>query len=219
MRSIVKQSGFSLLEMIVVVATILILAGALLGVGKYIKIRAEIDLTRSELEVLATALQQYHDDFGDFPFDTDTDGDGDSFDDSTGEFDYLEADLLIDLDGMITSGVLPEHPAVNLNPPPDTTMMSSASSCALFYFLDKNPNSRKIVDALTGSLVTNKDASGTTAIEFTFNVTHETISLPRFVDAWGNSLRYEYLPGTAFPIVTSAGPDGVMDTPDDVSSQ
>lgn len=219
MRRVVKQSGFSLLEMVVVVATILILAGALLGVGKYIKIRAEIDLTKSELEVLVTALQQYYTDWEAFPFVTDIDDDGDSFTDENSNGIFDDADTP-DYDETVL-----EDPVAGLNGTVapgdaiDNLDIAAASSAAMFYFLDKNPNSRKIVDALTGSLVTNKDASGTTAIEFTFNVTHETISLPRFVDAWGNSLRYEYLPGTAFPIVTSAGPDGVMDTPDDVSSQ
>ena len=200
MRRGFAQSGFSLLEMVVVVATILILAGALLGVGKYVKIRAEIDLTKSGLEVLVTAMQQYYDDFGDFPI-TVKDFTGDGSDDLYDEF-HLEYDL----DGLVS----PDDVIDNLDD-------SAASSAALFYFLDRSPNSRKIAESLSDSLISNKDVSGT-AIEFTFTA-GGTIDLPRFVDAWGNSLRYEYLPGTAFPIVTSAGPDGVMDTPDDVSSQ
>ena len=197
MRRGFAQTGFSLLEMVVVVAVILILAGMLLGVGKYIKIRAEIDLTKSELEVLVTALQQYYDDFTAFPFDTDMNNDGLMND------DYLVTDLEADLNGLVSGGVLEDI---------------DASSAALFYFLDKGPNSRKIVDALSGSLVSNKDASGA-AITFTFTATSETIDLPRFIDVWGNSIRYEYLPDTAFPILTSAGPDGAMNTSDDVSSK
>ena len=77
-------------------ATVLILAGALLGVGRHMKIRAEINLVSSELEVLATALQQYYDDWDAFPFvtemDTDGDGDIDGDDDPYSEF-YLEIDL------------------------------------------------------------------------------------------------------------------------------
>ena len=217
MRRVVKQSGFSLLEMVVVVATILILAGALLGVGKYIKIRAEIDLTKSELEVLVTALQQYYTDWEAFPFVTDIDDDGDSFTDENSNGIFDDADTP-DYDETVL-----EDPVAGLNGTVapgdaiDNLDIAAASSAAMFYFLDKNPNSRKIAEALSDSLISNKDASGT-AIEFTF-ATGETIGLPRFVDVWGNSLRYEYLPDTAFPILTSAGPDMKFGTPDDLISQ
>ena len=197
MRKGVRQSAFSLLEMVVVVATILILAGALLGVGKYMKVRAEVDLVNSELEVLTTALQLYYDDWDTFPFDTDTDVPEDGIADY-----YLTVDLETDIGGTISSGAFED---------------AYASSSALFYFLNKNPNSRKIIEALIDTLVTNKDADGV-AIQLTLTATSETINLPRFIDVWGTSIRYEYLPDTAFPILTSAGPDTIFYTADDIKS-
>ncbi len=202
MRRVVNQSGFSLLEMVVVVATILILAGALLGVGKYLKIRGSIDLTASELEVLSTALQQYYDDFGMFPFVTEKDITGDGTVDLYDEF-HLEYDL--------NGTVVPDN-AID-NPDMDE---AAASSSALFYYLDRNPNSRMIVEALIDSLVTNKGVSG---INLQMTLPSGQIDLLRFIDAWGTSIRYEYTDGTAFPTLTSAGPDAVFDTPDDVTSQ
>jgi type II secretory pathway pseudopilin PulG len=204
MRRSAEQSAFSLVEMLAVMATILILAGVLLGVGKYITVRASADLTRSELEVLATALQQYYDDLGAFPFDTDTDVPEDGVLD-----EYLEADLQIDLNGTVTpANSLQEQDGSS---PP--VIVSTASSSALFYFLDQNPNSRRIVDALMDSLISNKDANGT-PIKITLAAGE--IDLPRFIDAWGTSIRYEYLPGAAFPVLTSAGPDKQFGTADDI---
>lgn len=209
MRRVVNNFGFSLIEMMVVVAVILILAGALLGVGKYIKIRAEIDLTRSGLEVLVTALQQYYDDLGDFPFDTDIDDDGDSYD-GTGAFEYLQVDMLDDLDDNPTDGLLPSISS-------GVFVDDYASSTALYYFLNKSPNSRKIAESLMDTLISSKDADGN-ALKISINSDPE-IDLPRFIDPWGISIRYEYIDGTAFPIVTSAGPDMKFGTPDDVTSQ
>ncbi len=213
MRKDVGQSAFSLIEMVVVLATILILAGALLSVGKYLIVRANADLTTSGLEVIATALQQYYDDFEAFPFDTpDTNGNG-VFGD-----DYQVADLENGLQGIV-SGVLPVYEAVNPLPPPDTVLVSSASSSALFYYLDKNPNSRKIIEVMVGSLISNKDAAGQPIKLRPAGGAADgsnDIDLPRFVDAWGISIRYEYLDGTAFPKLTSAGPDMTFGTPDDI---
>lgn len=202
----------SLMETLVAMAVILILISVLIGTGSYMKTRASIDLTRGMLETLSTALEKYYDDTGDFPFDTDTDVPEDGILNN-----YLIADLANDLAGTVTSGILPDHQAVNPTPPPDTILISSASSAALFYFLDKHPDSRAIVEAVSNTLITNKDAAETN-IMITIG-TNPAIDLLRYIDTWGTSIRYEYLTGTAFPVLTSAGPDKIFDTPDDITSQ
>ncbi len=200
MRRVVKQSAFSLIEMVVVLATILILAGAMLGVGRYLTIRANIDLTASELQVLTTALQQYYDDFEVFPIITEKDITGDGVIDPYDEF-HLEYDF--------NGTVVPDNAIDNLD-------AAAASSAAMFYFLRQNPNSRTIINAMTDSLVTNNGVSG---VNLQITLLSGQIDLPRFIDAWGTSIRYEYTGGTAFPILSSAGPDEQFGTPDDVTSQ
>jgi prepilin-type N-terminal cleavage/methylation domain-containing protein len=202
MRTGVGQSAFSLVELIVVLAVILILAGTLLGVGKYLMVRANADLTASELEVIATALQQYYDDFGKFPFFT-MDNTGAYVTDADGSGFLLDEYMNI-VGYTVFQGDIPV-PANDLG---------FDSSAALFYFLDKNPNSRKIVEALTDSLISSKDTSGQ-SIQITL-AAGQTIDLPRFIDPWGTSIRYEYIDGTAFPKLTSAGPDMTFGTPDDI---
>jgi len=59
--------GMTLLEVLIVLSTIMILAGAVLVGGKTLRQRADERLTRSLLEVLNTALQVYYDENGTFP--------------------------------------------------------------------------------------------------------------------------------------------------------
>ena len=58
------QSGFTLLEILVVVTVIIILAGSLIGIGKYMTVRAQIQLCESQVEVICTALEQYYTEIG-----------------------------------------------------------------------------------------------------------------------------------------------------------
>ncbi len=214
MRSERGQSGMSLMEVLVAMAIILILISTLIGVGSTIKTRANLDLTQATLETLSTALTQYYDDFGVFPFDTDTTVPKDGILDATDIYyqTHLEADLLGDVPdvaGFPLLGVLKEKDG-------NGNRVSTASSAALFYFLDKNPSSRVIVEAVPNSLVTNKDDNGT---DITIDIGGQVYDLPRYIDPWKMSLRYEYLTGTAFPVLTSAGPDKIFNTPDDITSK
>ncbi|RKY07207.1 MAG: hypothetical protein DRP56_06125 [Planctomycetota bacterium] len=209
MRCKRRQSGMSLMELLVALAVILILIGTLIGVGSHVKTRANLDLTRAMLETLSTALAKYHSDFGDFPFDTDVDGDGD--------LDVLDIYLQSHLEADLGGTVSPVNSLQEKDGNGD--WISTASSAALFYFLDKNPSSQTIAAAVPNSLITNKDDSGA-AIQFTFTAPpNNMIDLPRYIDPWKISIRYEYLTGTAFPVLTSAGPDKVFDTPDDITSK
>lgn len=195
----------TLLEVVITLATILVLISALLGVGSYIKTRANIDLTESMLEVLSTALEQYYQDQvpNAFPFAAD-----DTFDEIAFESVFLP----------IGADVLPDGSLEEPDGSSPPLVVSTASSAALFYFLNQTPSSRAIASAVSDTLITNKDAFGND-ITFTFTLSGTTIDLPRYIDPWGMSIRYEYLPGTAFPTLTSAGPDRVFDTPDDITSK
>lgn len=202
MRRRCGQSGFTLLEVLIALATILILIAAVMRVGSYVKTRANIDLTSGMLETLSTALAQYYDDIGDFPFVTEKDYTGDMVVDP-----YDESHLEYDLNGVVA----PADAIDNLD-------MGAACSAALFYFLDKNPTSRPVASSVSNMLVTNKDASGAD-ITFTFTATGTSIDLPRYIDPWKTSIRYVYESGAAFPVLTSAGPDGFFDTQDDITSK
>ncbi len=200
MRRIDRQSGMTLIEVLIVLATILILVGAVITVGKTLQQRAAVDLTKSLLEVLDTALQQYYDDFGKFPFIADL-----TFNESRLE----DVDVL---NGQVSP---PDDLREIRNVKGTLITYSTASSAALFYYLDRNPDSRKIAAAVSNVLITNKGYSGS-PVTLTFNpLPPQTIDLPRYIDSWGTSLRYVYAAGAAFPVLTSAGPDKVFDAPYD----
>jgi prepilin-type N-terminal cleavage/methylation domain-containing protein len=61
------QSGFTLSEILIVVAVLGILVGLLLGFGKRLKTQADEKLCRSTMEILIAAIEQYYDDQGKFP--------------------------------------------------------------------------------------------------------------------------------------------------------
>ncbi len=197
----------TLVEILVALAVVLILISVMMGVGRAVKDRAAIDLTKGLLETLSTALEKYYDDFGKFPVtekDYNSDGTINVYDESHLEFD---------LQGTIVSnGAIDELISKESDYAP-------ALSASLFYFLDKNPASRAIVEGVPGTLVASKDASGA-EIKIELNTDPpQTIDLPRYIDPWKTSIRYVYLAGAAFPVLTSAGPDRVFGTPDDITSK
>lgn len=183
----------TLVEVLVSLAVVLILVSATMRMGQYIKTRSSIQLTRSALAVIDAALQQY-------------------YDDSSRKFPPAVYSL-------------PEfHTAlgndkVKFSSDSGVMLPDAWPSAALFYFLDRHSNSRSIVGALSGSLITNKDATGK-ALVIELAAGGERRDLPRFIDPWGLSLRYTYVPAAdTFPKVTSAGPDKVFGTEDDIENQ
>ncbi len=62
-----SQSGFTLSEVLIVVAILLILAGSLVGFGKHLKQQAQASLCECTIGVLIAAIEQYHDWHGVFP--------------------------------------------------------------------------------------------------------------------------------------------------------
>ncbi len=67
MRKCYSQSGFSLSEVLIVVAILLILIGAVVGFGKHLKRQAQESLCECTIGVLIAAIEQYHDWHGAFP--------------------------------------------------------------------------------------------------------------------------------------------------------
>ena len=67
MKKSQRQSGFSLSEVLIVLAILVILIGALVGFGKHLKQQAQASLCECTIGVLIAAIEQYHDWHGAFP--------------------------------------------------------------------------------------------------------------------------------------------------------
>ena len=65
---------------------------------------------------------------------------------------------------------------------------------------------------MSSTLISNKDQSGD---PLAITIGTDTLSLVRFIDPWGKSLRYTYVAGNAFPVIESAGVDGKFYTSGD----
>lgn len=206
MRNKMDNKGFTLTEALVVLSVVMILMTILVGAGKHLKTRAEKELTAGGIAAIVTALEQYYDAHTAFPPQIDSDV-------------MLKAVLNANA-VTITNGAHPN--------PADADLAKAEKgkdfwrSESLFYFLDRTPASRKIIEALASRMSTNKDETGVNLV-LTVDIPVigiKTVDWVRFVDAWGASLRYTYQAGDTFPLIESAGPDKDFNTTgDNLSSQ
>jgi Tfp pilus assembly protein PilE len=193
-----RQCAFSAVEVITAVAILAILAGMLLGLGRQLRVQAEEKLAQSTIDIIVAALEQYYVSNGNtFPFEADvnygiTDFEFDTVDTAAGE--------------MVTvSG--------------GTNEDEYWSSEALFYFLNKTPSCKRIIDTITDIQITNK-GSDNVPLLIEVPTGNTPIDLIRFIDPWDNALRYTYATGDTFPLIESAGADCDFDaTGDNITSQ
>ncbi len=180
-----KKIGFSMVEILTVVGILAILLTVVMGVSKKMKRQANEQLTASMIEVLVTALEQYYAFWSQFPFE------------ANGNYD--EAQLLIDLNATLDSGIHDN---------------GYASSEVLYYNLSRTPDCKRIIDSISDTLISNRDVNE--AVLLIEIPTGGTVTdLIRFVDPWGNAIRYTYATGDSFPVIESAGTDGKFPTTGD----
>jgi len=185
-------SGMTLFELVLAVTILAILVSIVAGVGGYALLQAKIRLAESTISILVTALEQYHDFSGEFP-------------PECNDLTCLENTYLVG------TFIGPGEPNDEFH-----------SSEVLYYYLNRVPDSSRIIGAITDSLTTHLDENESDAeddrkLEFKPDPVkrEENFYLIRFIDPWGKSLRYEYQPGDNFPKITSAGPDGDFDRRND----
>jgi prepilin-type N-terminal cleavage/methylation domain-containing protein len=213
--------GLTLVEMLVVLAIIVILTTIVASVVSRISTQSKERLAKSTIEILCTALEQFHDYeysysgsyFGfDFPLDC-----------NDFSADVLQSTLrdALGASGVAITGGVHEP--------------SYSGSEALYFFLSKVPQCKKILDRIDRFLVTNEDSDGNRLIVV---IDGREYPLFRVVDPWpvkdqkgklGKALQYDYynekvIPpdlteARCFPVLRSAGPDGKFGTDDDISSK
>jgi prepilin-type N-terminal cleavage/methylation domain-containing protein len=189
--AVMRKNAFTLIEVLVTLAIIMILVGALAGTGQYLRTRSGIQLTKSTIQVIDTALEQYQEQYRAFPF-KNRNVDSDAAKADPYSLDHFKTDLKAD----ITSGTLTDN---------------DASSAALYYFLNCCGDSKTILDTLSDRMITGQ--------QLKMMIGGATFNVPWFIDAWGMSLRYEYLDNYPYPKIMSAGPDKIFGTSDDLSNQ
>jgi prepilin-type N-terminal cleavage/methylation domain-containing protein len=241
MRTRAYKTGFTLIEMIAVVAIIVVLVSMVLHITRSIDNQSKERLTRGTFTLIGNALEQFRD-FG-FEY-KDSFYDGLVFPLDCNDFPLTSAVPYPNLQDTLHNALYaPTAPAITIGPVAQHSTEFSGSE-ALYFILSQVPDCRTVLNKIDKSLLTNKGINNITDIIITVpsgvNAT-STVNLPftRIVDPWGTTLRYDYYPeyryfveasisGTylnyrnsskrTFPVLTSAGPDKLFDTPDDISS-
>jgi len=238
MRTRAYKSGFTLIEMLLVVAIIAILVSMVVGIAKRIDDQSKERLCRNSIALLGNALEQFRD-FGYEYKDNYYDGlvfplDCNGYDPMTSAFTYNIRDTLHN--ALYSSNSL-EPPNITVSPVAQHDQSFSGSE-ALYFILSQVPDCRKTLDKIDKSLLTNIGTDHVTPINITINfgATSQTLPFTRIIDPWKTPLNYDYYPDfndytggspyktyrdsakRTFPIITSAGPDGVFDTADDISN-
>jgi len=213
MKSYKHKYGVTLVEMLIVVAIIALLASIVIGIAGRISNQGKEQLTRNTFALLNAALEQFrdyeyryqHSAYSDFDFPLDCN-------------DYpvltLQTTLSDALGGVIV--IISNHDMLE--------HAKYSGSEVLYFFLNRVPESRKTLDKIDGSLITNINGNGDN-IEILID--GRVYPLLRIIDPWGKTLRYDYYDETTldpdskrtFPVITSAGPDRNFNTPDDITGR
>jgi len=195
------------------VAIIALLATMVISLATRIDHQGKERLTENTFALLDAALGEFcdygysyrHPDYSDFEFPLDCNG-------------FSKDDLEKTLEEALGLGLgtVLIDPVGNHDP-------NYSGSEALYFFLSRVPESRKTLGKIDASLITNKDSDGDS---LEISVAGKDYLLLRIVDPWGETLRYDYYddytkPDEArnFPVISSAGPDGIFGNDDDITSR
>jgi len=229
MKSYRNKTGVTLVEILIVVAVIAILTTMVVGIATRISNQSKEQLTKNTFALLNAALGQFRDygynykvsttagpperDFYrslDFPLDCNG-------------FDVVAAPPILSLQETLCNalGLAPGSVSISGGVHDDPNYSGSE---ALYFFLSRVPASRQTLDKIDESLITN-EGFGKQPMNITIGV--KMYPLLRIIDPWGTTLHYDYynelIPDPKmkrnFPLITSAGPDRIFRTGDDITSR
>lgn len=208
MKSYKHKTGVTLVEILIVVGIIAILAAMVISLAARIDNQGNEQLVGNTFALLNAALGEFRD-YGYSYKDSDYDGFEFPLDCEGFRQDELE-DTLEDALGLGEESVL-------ITSDHNDTDYSGIE--ALYFFLSKVPESRRTLDKIDGSLIISDGIITIDGREY---------PLLRIIDPWGRTLRYDYYDdpnnpqldeARTFPVIISAGPDGIFGTDDDIKSR
>jgi len=198
-------AGFTLVELLVVVAIVLIIVSGIVTVGGTVRTQGKIHNTESTIQMLESALTEY------------INYKKTSYPGSCGDVDYSFV-TLENLTGVsVGSGYPVDHALGSPNwgtfGGSDLNRLLAARSSIeiLYYWLDAVPDCQKYLSRIAEEFKTNEDGDS-------LGVNDVLVPLIEINDAWQRPIRYKVLSGEDFPELISAGPDGLFYTADDIIS-
>ena len=213
-KTAIRSRGFSLIELLVVITIITIITAGMVAVASHVQLNAKIKNTKITITILSNAHDEYKAFRGSsstdvFPLEIRTGAALAAYLDkyfnvNDPSFYYYEAGH----GNMIWDNVS------DLSISEKDQLVIALSSIEFVYFcLDEVPACRDILKRLPEKTIANDDED--------FVIIRGQKKMVKEVnDAWGHPIKYEYAGsvGGNFPVLLSAGPDGIFDTADDIIS-
>jgi len=226
MKGCKQKTGVTLVEILIVVAIIAILTTIVINITARVDNQAKGQLAESTIAILTNALEQFHDygynydnsfiDYSAFDFPLDCNGfDRPDLTATLGSALGAGTVLIIGFDNDDTEYAVVDH-------------YIEYSGCeVLCFFLSQVPASRQTLEKIDSSLITDEGTAGNIKVSRVVRIDGKDYPLLRIIDPWGETLHYDYYYEYApdpdskrnFPVVSSAGPDRVFGTTDDISSR
>jgi len=207
MKTCKYKTGFTLVEMVVVIAIVAVLATMVVGIAAHIDSKKDQKRARRTIVLLSTALGQFHD-YG---------------------FDYRDSDYTafgFPLDcndfspGKLESAL---KDALNANVSIIGAVDANDSGNEVMYLLlSMVPASRETLEKIDKKLIVSSGA--------TITIGEREYPLLRVIDPWDMALAYDYYDEQgnpteqikskrSFPLIISAGPDKKFGTGDDITNR
>jgi prepilin-type N-terminal cleavage/methylation domain-containing protein len=229
------QIGLTLVEILVAVAIVAVLAGIVLTTLTRIDSQSKEHLCQGTLETLNTALRQYRDyrrqlNVADTLLPTEID----FYRSLTFPPDCNDYSVT-DIETEITNLMDLSPPAVIS--PPGKHDPNESGITVMYFFLSQVPECRETLGNIDQSMLKSDHNDDKVYLRITIDaVNNRSYPWLRVVDPWGKPLRYDYYANQkeedpvhnwvqrkktirSFPLITSAGPDGLFNTNDDITNR
>jgi prepilin-type N-terminal cleavage/methylation domain-containing protein len=234
MKSYKHKTGVTLVEILVVVAVIALLVSMVIGIAARLDSQGKERLTENTFAILDAALSQFQNYGYEYKLVPNLDPNS-----AEAKF-YRSLDFPIDCNGLPYDPQLRTewgralgfNRTIAIEITGGTHDKSYSGSEVLYFFLSRVPESRETLDKIDRKLITNLGINGQpmdVIIGLGTDV-KKKYPLLRVIDPWGTTLRYDYYNDTGtfaekmeskktFPVITSAGPDKIFGTSDDIKSR
>jgi prepilin-type N-terminal cleavage/methylation domain-containing protein len=228
MKVLRLKTGFTLIEMLLVVAVMAILSSVLIAMAGKIQNKANTRLMENTFSLIDSALQEYQD-FG-YKLDLAKIPAGERLD------FYSSLKFPADCNGFDTAGLEAElADTLNANSvtiEDEDRFFEYAGIEAMVFMLRKVPASRQLLEEVDDSLLSDENTSRKMNVTLASALDPQRdYFLIRINDPWGEALRYDYYDESLsdysdrqdtvknFPMLKSAGPDKIFGTADDITSR
>ncbi len=229
------QIGMTLVEILVAVAIVAVLAGIVITTLTRIDSQSKEHLCQGTLEILNTALRQFRDYGYEYKIRSTA---------TANEIDFYRSLTFppdcnnfteIDVENEITKLL---DLAATANITPDKHEPNESGSACMYFFLSRVPQCRETLAAIDAELLKSDHNGDEDYLRIIIDALNNR-SYPWIyvIDPWGMPLRYDYYDETevlantpinyghaldtirSFPLITSAGPDSLFDTSDDITNR